>query len=339
LKIEHCVYGLRLSADVVIPGLEPIANPERCDLDIRLLPDTDAVFEDRRFSRDLFYTESPNSGAELPTLSVWRSASGDSFRFAYQDGTEFVLDRTDRRIWSRWPAPSTLEDAATYLLGPILGYWLRLQGVTCLHASAIAVDGRAIALVGPHHAGKSTTAAAFARRGYPILSEDVVALRQQEGAFMVSPGYPLLRLWPASVRHLFGRAEALPRLTPNWDKCYLDLRAGVDRFQRDPLPLAAIYLLGDRRADPAAPAVEAVTSASRLMMLVANTYANYLLDEPSRAQEFQTLGRLIARVPVRRVIPHVDPAFLPRLCDVILDDCRSLDSWRSLEICSCYGVE
>ncbi len=35
------------------------------------------------------------------------------------------------------------------LLGLILGFVLRLRGVTCLHASAIAVRDRAIALLGP----------------------------------------------------------------------------------------------------------------------------------------------------------------------------------------------
>ncbi len=233
---------------------------------------------------------------------------------------------TSDGIWARWPEPYTLEDTAAYLLGPILGYWLRLQGIPCLHASAIAVDGRAIALLGPAGAGKSTTAAAFARRGYAVLSEDVVPLREQGDAFIVSPGYPLLRLWPESVRDLYGTAEALPRLTPNWDKQYQDLRAGDDKFQRDPLPLAAIYVLGERLADPAAPAVVAEAAASGLMTLVANTYTNYLLDQLLRAQEFHFLARLVARVPIRRVTPHTDPTLLDRLCEVILDDYRSMSS-------------
>jgi hypothetical protein len=200
---------------------------------------------------------------------------------------------------------------------------LRLQGIPCLHASAVAVNGRAIALLGPASAGKSTTAAALAQRGYPVLSEDVVALREEDGAFLVAPGYPLLRLWPQSVHDLFGAGESLPRLTPNWDKRYLDLTARGDGFHRDPLPLAAIYLLGERRAEPGVPAVESVPAGSRLMSLVANTYTNYLLDPALRAQEFQSLARLVNRIPVRRVTPHAEAAFLPRLCDVILDDYRT----------------
>jgi hypothetical protein len=56
------------------------------------------------------------------------------------------------------------------------------------------------------------------------------------------------------------------------------------------------------------------------MTLVAHTYVNYLLDRSRRAAEFATLGRLLARVPVRRVKPLADPARLSELCDAIVTD-------------------
>jgi hypothetical protein len=329
LKFTHSVYGLKLSTEELIPGLEPIETPGPCDVDVRF-SGSSPVFEDRLFARDLYYTDWRSGELDRPALLVWRSPEGDSFRFAYSDGTEFVLEPPAGRIWARWPEPITFDDTVVYLLGPILGYWLRLQEIACLHASAIAVDGRAIAFLGPAHAGKSTTAAFFAQRGYPVLSEDIVALREEGEAFLVAPGYPLLRLWPRSVRHLYGTPTALPRMTPNYGKCYLDLRAGGDGFHRDPLPLAAIYLLGERLADPAMPAVEAVPPAAGLMSLVANTYTNYLLDPAARAQEFQALARLIGRIPLRRVTPHADATFLPQLCDAILDDYRKMSSRTSL---------
>ena len=56
---------------------------------------------------------------------------------------------------------------------------LRLQGVVCLHASAMATsDGEhCFALMAPGGYGKSTTAAAFAHRGLAVLTEDVLASR------------------------------------------------------------------------------------------------------------------------------------------------------------------
>ncbi|NJM24074.1 MAG: AAA family ATPase [Richelia sp. SM1_7_0] len=75
----------------------------------------------------------------------------------------------------------------------MLGTALRLQGKICLHSSVIAVDNRAIAIIGASCAGKSTTAAALAKRGYPILASDIAVLYDC-GAFKVQPGYPRLRL-------------------------------------------------------------------------------------------------------------------------------------------------
>ncbi len=118
----------------------------------------------------------------------------------------------------------TIEDAATYLLGPVLGLFLRLRGVTCLHASAVAFGGQAVAFVGSEGAGKSTTAAALALRGHAILSDDVVALAEHDGAFFVHPAYPYLCLWPESVESIYGSADALPRFSANYDKRCLSLR-------------------------------------------------------------------------------------------------------------------
>ncbi len=52
---------------------------------------------------------------------------GTYFRFQYTDGTEFVIDRRGGRIWATWSAAGTVEDMATYLLGPVLGFVLRLR--------------------------------------------------------------------------------------------------------------------------------------------------------------------------------------------------------------------
>lgn len=148
------------------------------------------------------------------SLRVGVLADGAYFDFFYNDGPRFLVEREGREIWADWPENYSLEDAATYLLGPVLGFVLRLRGITCLHASAVAVGDQAIALVGTPGAGKSTTAAAFACLGYGVLSDDVVALADEGDRFIVQPGYPRVNLWPNSVCALFDSADSLPRITP-----------------------------------------------------------------------------------------------------------------------------
>jgi hypothetical protein len=259
-----------------------------------------------------------------PALRIWRLAEGAFYYLRYLDGTEFVMDRSASQVWAAWPDTATIEDTAPYLLGPVLGIVLRLRGVTCLHASAVAVDGQAIVLMGDAGVGKSSTAAAFARLGYPVLSDDIVALTESAHAFLAQPGYPRLCLWPQSVAALYGTPDALPCIAPPWEKRYLDLTQDGYRFQREPLPVGAIYVLGERSTDPVAPSCRAMGGQEGLMALVGNTYANRLPDPAMRAREFQTLGRLVEQVPLRHVTPHEDFPRLLDLCRAVVEDFRAL---------------
>jgi hypothetical protein len=227
-------------------------------------------------------------------------------------------------VWGDWPEDYTLEDACTYLLGPVLGFVLRRRGVVCLHASAVALGNSAIALTGSPGAGKSTLAAAFARRGFSVLSDDVIALTDEGGLCLVQPGYPRVNLWPDSVRELFGSENVLPRITPTWGKRYLDLDQHNGSFMTEPLPLHAIYVLGVRESTLRNPVIEEVAGRDAFMTLVANTYMNYLLDRDMRSREFAALSRIIGSIPVRRVRPTPDSSALSSLCEAIAADASRL---------------
>ena len=316
----YSLYGLRLQANVPIPGITPLVCEQSPDVWVRLGAMPRWLDDVADLSEQVCYASPDYTAQGEPLLTVERVLGGDYFRLMYADSTAFLVNRAGTRIWSTWPDTLTLEDTAVYLLGPIIGFALRLRGVTCLHASSVAIGEHAIALLGTAGAGKSTTAAAFARLGYAVLSEDVVALDDSIRGFSVQPGYPHIRLWPTSAEILYRSPDALPPLTPNWDKRYLDLVGNGYHFQSRPLPLAAIYVLGGRCTDPAAPYVQETSARDALVTFVANTYVNYLLEVPMRAKEFAALSRLVERVPVRRVTPHVDPDRLLRLCHAILED-------------------
>jgi hypothetical protein len=320
----HTAFGLTIRSNLPVPGL-PVFEDSGRTADLRLHlglsahADSGVAYKTEELTYESSYTDKSGN----PALRIWKSADGRYLRLAYHDGMQFWLERAGREIWATWPAASTLEDASSYLLGPVLGVLLRLRGVTCLHASAVALDGRAVALVGAEGAGKSTTAAAFAQQGCGVLSDDVVALTESESRFMVEPAYPHICLWPDSVAALYGSADALPRFSTGWEKHRLFLGDTKRRFEDRPLPLGAIYLLAGRRSGPA-PSVQPVRPRAALVSLVAGTFANKILDRKLRQREFEVLSRLVATVPVRRVFPHREASRLLDLCRVIREDFASL---------------
>jgi hypothetical protein len=316
---NYSVFGLRLRSNVNLAGLSPVQEKaDLPDMECHLGISPHDQLELSKEEEQLAGVSSYATETGEPVFRMWRMAKGALLRIAYFDGTQFWIDRERKDLWATWPANLTLEDTLTYLLGPVLGILLRLRGVTCLHASAVAFDDYSVAFVGGAGAGKSTTAAAFALRGNGILSDDIVALIEKDGDLCVLPAYPHLCLWPDSVNVLYGSSEALPRFVPDWEKRRLAL-GKEGRFEGRTLPLGAIYILGDRRPDPA-PYVEKVGPQDALISLVSETYANKVLDRELRAREFDLLGRLVTRVPIRRVNPNENPVRLEELCKLIHKD-------------------
>ncbi len=71
---------------------------------------------------------------------------------------------------------------------------------TYIHASAVSKKNRGVILSGPASAGKSTLAYASAKRGFHIVADDVVYLRNDEGKLTAWGNPWRLRLVPESLR-------------------------------------------------------------------------------------------------------------------------------------------
>jgi hypothetical protein len=326
VNFTYSVFGLLLKCNIPIPEVPP-AHPLAAGQPVRIYMNISphAGGDIPRGPEDLTYTSAYTDNKGEPALRIWNVAGGAFLHLSYCDGTQFWMDREGSQVWALWPDSLTIEDTATYLLGPVLGLLLRLRGVTCLHASAVAFGDRAVAFVGSEGAGKSTTAAALAQKGCAVISDDVVALVEREGSFFVHPAYPYLCLWPDSVTMVYGPHKKLPSFSANWEKRLLSLAGSQLRFEEQLLPLGAVFVLGERSSEPAAPFLEHLTPSDRLLSLVANSYATNLLDKDMRAREFALLGRLLETVPVRRLRPHEDAGQIEPLCNFIF---RSYEGMR-----------
>jgi hypothetical protein len=307
---DYRIFGLRLRSAVALPGLVEAGGQGEPQVIVRL--GESPPWAAREDGHDVFSSE-PDEG-EVPALVATRFDDLDqqdgeapaALRLRYAEGITFWIPLDGGGLWTTWDDPLTLADAMTFLTGPALGVVLRLRGVLALHASAVVVRGRAVGFVGPGGAGKSTLAALFGLRGYPVLTDDVLALHRDGAAWMAQPAAPQLRIWEDSEHLVLGAQSRLAPLTASWPKRGLALAGGGLRFQDGPIRLDALVFIGDPVADPSASTMESVGGRDAILGLVENTYTNYLLDDAQRADEMRAIGALVGAVRIARLRPAHD---------------------------------
>lgn len=260
-----------------------------------------------------------------PYSRMWRCARTGIYYFRFIEGFSCAIDSEGNNVWIEWSDSVSVDVITAFLLGRIFAFVLHLRGHLCLHASAVAVDGRAILFAGNPGAGKSSTAAAFTQRGHPLLSDDVSAIRREpDGRMVVVPAVPRACLLPDAIEFLYGPRSVgqLPRLLPSDDKRIVRLDSAPGKFQTEPVQLGAIYLLARRAPGRAGPRIEAVAGAERLVRLLCNGFMALALGKEQTAREFPILGEVAQTVPIQELVPSDDPGRLGEMCELIVNDVR-----------------
>lgn len=127
-----------------------------------------------------------------------------------------------------------------FLFGTGLGLLCHQRGVVPIHASAVEIDGEAVLFCGASGSGKSTLAAAFMRRGYQIMSDDVAPFDLSCDGGAILPSLRRVRLWADSAAKVEWDGQKLERCRPGLEKFS---RTTDLRFRETPLrPGVIIYL-------------------------------------------------------------------------------------------------
>ena len=294
--ILHRAAGLIIAADAPIPGLP--AAPVDLSPEIHIHLDSPAPWRD--LPVDEFHRSDYVDAGDRPVVTVGRSPRG--FFFSYADGTSVWIATDGANIWCTRSPDSTIEDLATYLTGPILGFVLRRRGHVSLHASAVQVGNGAMILVGPHGAGKSTIAAALAARGCALITDDVLHVRKTAAGWLAEPFASGLKLWPDASALVLGPAVSLPRLTLTWDKRSLGLNQFGVTAAPKPVMVQSVLFLEWSDSDQVEPSLETIGAAETVVRLATHGSAAHLLDDRQRAQEFHTYAGLAKSVRVRRAV-------------------------------------
>ena len=312
LGVLHRAAGLTIAAGAPIPGLPIVLGDSTPDVYIHL--DSIPAWQGQRL--ESFHRADHQDSDRRPLVTVGRNDSG--FRFTYSDGTSVWIDVGGTEIWCTAPRGTALEDTATYLTGPILGFALRRRGCVALHASAVkAADDGAVIMVGPHGAGKSTTAAALATRGWPLVSDDVLHLRRGESGWLAEPFAAGVRLWPDAARLVLGSEAALRPLTPTWDKRALDIGTFNVTAAAAPVRIRSVLFLEWTDSPNGGPGLAPIGAAETVVRLATHSSASHLLDDEGRAREFHAFSDLARNLRASRAIASRRPESFQAFVDGI----------------------
>lgn len=206
------------------------------------------------------------SGAGAGELRLFAGAAGGGVEDVLRIGAEVEYrlspDAVEVRQRAAWGPPEHADRLIQiHLLGIVLALWLERRGVTCVHASAVVVDGRAVAFLAGNRGGKTSLAVALMAAGAELLADDLLAVEPPGAAGAVArPAYPQMRLWPEDARTVAPALAGLEPVHPELAKLRVPVGGGgLGVFCRHPRPLARLYLLerssgrGDDRLIPVSP--------------------------------------------------------------------------------------
>ena len=236
---------------------------------------------------------------------------------------EFLISPDGRRILYLAGKRATPESLNVYLLGQVLSFSLLAFGVESLHGTVVGVDGGAVAFLGDCGYGKSTLGAALLARGFPVLTDDLVALEEDKAGWTVHPGIPRLKLFPSLAQKLLGERVRGTPMNRGTSKLVLPLTRG--QSARRLLPLKAIYVLSDprqrERRGLARVQIERLSGGEAFLEVIRAAFNLLVLERNRLANQFTFASRLVGRVPMRRLTYPRDLSLLPTVCDTVLADC------------------
>jgi len=276
------LYGLNICSYVLLPEL--LKGVDRADVYIQKgkveLPVLEATSIQRQGIQSLFGGNTNKAYLRWPGIATLLA----------KDGCTLIVDPDSDNI-----DPPLLN---LYILSEALGLILYQRGLFLLHASAVKIGQQVVIFAGPPSVGKSTTAAAFARCGYTVLADDMVAISvdsASQGMAMVYPAFPQIKLWLPAVKGLGYNPSTLSPLFSGSRKRVIRQK---ENFPVEPFPLAHIFILenGANLRITKMAKTEAFFSLARFFPLPSD-----LLQETALERHFQQCVQLTSQVNIWKV--------------------------------------
>ena len=296
-KYDYQAFGLKIISDIKFPELPSIHN---------MLENPDIVIEINDLSEQWSEVDAQqNTFFTKENLVLFRIA--ETAVFSVQDGNKIIVS----------PFKGSEENKIRlYILGTCMGALLLQRKILPLHGSAIAINGKAYALVGERGAGKSTLASALKNKGFKLLSDDVIPVSlDHENVPFVTPSYPQQKLWQESLLAFGIDVDKFNPLFERETKYAVPLG---DHFQTHSLELAGVIEL--IKSDNENVSIQQVLGLEKFEVLYTHTFRRFLISRLGlREWHFNYTARFVNKVDIHQLRRPASIFTAHELADLIIN--------------------
>jgi hypothetical protein len=275
--MPYLAFGAVIESDVRLASVEAVARGDAPSL-VTIASRPPAYFD----SRGNGLAADPGDWIDHAVL-----ADGDLY-MKVADIFQAVISADGRRIACRKLGDTDDRTFEANLMNFALAAALTLQGEEILHATVVELDGRAVGFVGSSGAGKSTLAAALLQAGARLVTDDMLRLDFADGVPLAHAGPCRLKLFEEVA------ARFLPGLVSDGSFNGLTGKLMLWPCERppSPLPLAALFVLGDAAEDVTA---TRLAGLSLIKAVIAATM-NLRYQAPDRLARHMKFAERLGRV-------------------------------------------
>lgn len=290
---HYYAYGLNIQSEIHFPELPPACGAVDVTIHFAGLPEPwDDLARGERFFR--------RSGGGV--LLSWPRFA----RFLVRGGNEIICEL----------APGSSDDSVIrhLLMGPVLSILNYQRGVAIFHASAVALPAGGAAFMANAGHGKSTQAAAMVKRGFPLITDDLLLLKVAQQQVDVMPGVPYLKLWPPSLEMIGEDPASLPQVKINLEKRTLSMGSA---FVSSPVPLKAVFILDLGESLEIRPLQKKEALRRIMPHWYGVLFQGELLPVLGLERHFIDCTAIVDRIPVYLLKRPVSLDLLPEICQAV----------------------
>lgn len=251
--------------------------------------------------------ECRNPAPHVPAGPDSYDRARDVLAFSQAGAGQWTVEKGTRIVITP-DSTATSQELRLFTLGSAWGALGYQRGWSMWHSSAVSVGDRTAFFCGESGQGKSTMAAAMARRGHRLVADDLSRVEPETGT--IWPSASRLKLWNSALGALGWAQDALHRDHFEDDRYHLPM---TDAASRDlPLPMGGIFVLvwsDEVRLERLRGSV-AVTALSEAVM-----YRKAFLELMGRLSGHVVgCARIAAQVPVWRLTRPRDFGQIDTIC-------------------------